>query len=96
MKKKNSGKIVDGKYVKMVDTSRAVLWKTRELSLPPIEFTKMMANRVSQLVFRDLKRKEDWIFDYNDVICNRVLKTEGQEAQYYFPIDLASKKKYGR
>lgn len=94
-KRINKGTIDGTKYFKDVSFSTAVLWKDKQLSLPPeiIECCKECG--VTELVFTDLHKLERWIFDFANVLKLGILKSEGQEKQLYFPISLARKIKIG-
>lgn len=85
----NTGQIINGIYYKKVRFSEAVLWKTKQLSLPPEVFSRVIQCR--ELRFTDDKKGETWVFSVPEVLKRYELKTEGQEMQYYFPIDLAKK-----
>lgn len=90
-KKVNLGKIENNCYIKYVDFSKAVLWKDRSLSVPPKVIVAVTTREIPTMVFIDHKKMEKWIFHTSDVIANMTLKKVGQEEQYYFSIDLASK-----
>ena len=47
----NLGEITGDTYVKKVDFSRAVLWKTKELSLPISIFTRILKKKVRKMRF---------------------------------------------
>lgn len=75
-------------YIKHVSfINDAVLWKNGgELSLPPEVILKIQQRRVKVLRFIAQDKKEIWSFSADYVIDNMVLRREGQEEQYYFPI----------
>lgn len=89
MKRINQGRIINGKYVKHISFSRAVLWCTRELSLRKTILITLKLNGIKDLVFIDDKKKIKWEFKYSDIATFGHLKTVGQEEQFYFPIGLA-------
>jgi hypothetical protein len=89
----NQGKIVGNKYFKNVSFNKAVLWKTRELSLRHEVIQTCIKNEVQDLVFEDFRKKESWIFKLNDILKYGTVKTEGQEEQVYFSISMATKEK---
>ena len=91
MAKINLGKIEDGIYTKSISPSKAVLWKDRSLSLPPKVIKAIADQDVKKIVFLIPSKLEKWIFDTDKVLANMRLKTVGQEAQYYFSIDLAKR-----
>jgi hypothetical protein len=87
----NKGFIKDNIFYKEVSFNSAVLWKDKQLSLPPDVYSKAVV--CEKIVFRDLKKGEEWVFDPKDIQRTSVLKKVGQELQYYFPIILAKKVK---
>lgn len=87
----NYGTFKDGIYTKQVIFSKAVLWHTRELSLRADIMEKIRREGVKKIVFRDRLKGESWTFTPEKVFERMVLKSGGQEPQYYFPIDLARK-----
>lgn len=89
MKRINRGKIENGKYIKYISFSKAVLWKDRQLSLRVSILRTLKWNDINTAVFIDLKKKEKWTFDVDAIIKNGEKKTVGQEEQFYFPIELA-------
>jgi hypothetical protein len=96
MKKKksvNRGKFNQDVYVKYIDFNKAVLWKDRELSVPRIVLMGMNAYNTQKMRFVDLDKKEVWIFNAPEVLAKGKWKRVGQEEQWYFPIDIASKRK---
>lgn len=90
----NKGEVINGVYIKKVSFASAVLWKDKQLSLPPDVFKKVI--HCKEWRFVDIKKGETWIFDPWKVVENAILKKEGQESQYYFPIQLAKKEVYAK
>lgn len=88
----NKGKFEDDNYYKYVDFSKAVLWKDKQLSLPPFIIAGFNAYDTKKAIFTDLKKKEKWIFNTDDILTHGKWKKVGQEKQLYFPIWLAKKK----
>jgi len=86
-----NGKIVPIEYIKYVRFAKAVLWKDKELSLPVLVFHKIENLNLPYAVFIDRIKKEAWYFKTTDIREHGKVKTEGQEPQYYFPIELARK-----
>lgn len=87
----NLGKIIGNKYQKFVNFNKAVLWKTREISINP-----KMAKRFDEIEFVefvDRSKAEVWIAPVEKVRSNWVYKKEGQEYQYYIPIEVFRKLK---
>jgi hypothetical protein len=83
----NTGTIEGDAYIKYVDFSKAVLWKTKSLSIPPGIFDELKAKGIKTLTFIGTgKNKEVWQFSMADVDASKVLEKVGQEQQYYFPI----------
>lgn len=89
----NYGKFIGDRYVKRVTFSKAVLWHSRQLSLREDIMDRIKAEKVKKIVFIDDLKREKWTFRPEKVFEKMVLKREGQESQYYFPIDLAKKNK---
>lgn len=85
----NKGAIVNGRYIKHIVFSKAVLWMTRELSLRKNILVTLKLNGIQDLSFIDDKKKERWDFKYEEVAKAGHLKAVGQEEQWYFPIDIA-------
>ena len=92
-KKVNTGRIEGEVYYKTINASKAVLWKDRQLSLPPEVINSIVTQQVKKMIFMEVKNMERWIFNTKDVLANMKLKEVGQEKQYYFSIDLAKRDK---
>ena len=96
MKKKksfNRGKFNGDIYAKYVDFSKAVLWKDRALSVPSFVLIGMRAYNTKEMRFIDKEKGEMWVFNVDEVMSKGSFKTVGQEKQWYFPIDMAEKRK---
>lgn len=94
----NKGRFIKNKYIKNVEFSRAVLWKTREISLPPYIANQFKHRKTKEIIFDDRIKGERWKASYDTLKEHHTFKKEGQEYQYYFPIDVFKKtkiKKYG-
>lgn len=78
-------------YTKRVDLWKAVLWHTRTLSLRKDIVDRIRMQGVKKIVFVDDLKGKRWTFPVKKVFAKMILKEEGQEAQYYFPIDIAKK-----
>ena len=90
----NKGEIINNCYVKYVNFSKAVLWKDRQISIYKDVAENWLTNdRIKYVVFIDRTRKEIWKARLDRVKANWVLKREGQEAQYYVPIEVFITKK---
>jgi len=89
----NKGKFNGDIYAKYVDFSKAVLWKDRELSVPRLVLMGMNAYNTQEMRFIDIKKGEMWVFNPPEVIAKGHWKVVGQEEQWYFPIDIAEKRK---
>lgn len=85
----NRGVIRGSKYIKYIDSNKAILWKDRELSIPLDVYEWIDNGGVTMLHFLDAKKKKGWVFDWITVKGFAYKKTVGQEKQYYFPIGLA-------
>jgi len=89
----NKGRInADNNYEKIVKFSKAVLWKDKQLSIPRDILDNLIRNNVEKMIYIDRGKKEQWTFKVYDVEISGRLKQVGQEAQWYFPIELAIKK----
>lgn len=85
----NNGVIMGKTYVKHVDFSKAVLWKTKSLSIPPHIFEQLRKEGVEYLKYVGIgNNKETWVFSFSDIDDQKVLTSFGQEPQYYFSIQL--------
>lgn len=89
----NYGQFIGSDYVKKVVFSKAVLWHARQLSLREDVVEEIKSRNVKNIIFVDNLKKEKWVFKPEKVYENMVLKRVGQEAQYYFSIDIAKKVK---
>lgn len=89
--KYNPGTIKGNQYIKKVSFSKAVLWKDKQLSLRENVIQGLVSREIKEIVFQDVRKKEEWIFQVKDVVENMILKVVGQEPQFYFPIELAKK-----
>jgi len=90
--KLNTGKIENGIYIKFVDFSKAVLWKNREISINKLVAENWL-DKVRSVKFIDLKKEETWEAGVEKIKENWIFKKEGQEPQYYIPIDIFEKTK---
>lgn len=79
-------------YIKKVVFSKAVLWKDRQLSLRADVMNRIKLEGIKKIIFIDETKGEQWTFKPEKVFADMKKKTVGQEAQYYFSIDLARKK----
>lgn len=97
MKKKkkliNKGSFHGDIYSKYVNFSKAVLWKDRELSVPKIILIGLNAYNTKEMRFIDSEKGEMWVFNPPEVIAKGHWKVVVQEEQWYFPIDIAEKRK---
>lgn len=87
----NKGRIAQTKkyglaYYKIVTFAKAILWKTKELSLPPQSIAACEGSGVESLIFHDKKKEKAIIFQFPDILKHSKLKVVGQEEQWYFPI----------
>lgn len=87
----NTGKVEGNTYIKIISFDKAVLWKTRELSLQPKILWGLINTGVQELKFIDRGKGEEWTFDIKAVSQRAKLRKEGQEPQFYFPIEMAKK-----
>ena len=87
----NPGVFKNDHYIKQVSFAKAVLWKSREISLSPKITNQFLAHNTKKVIFQDLKKNEQWTADVETLRANRVKKTVGQEEQWYFPISIFTK-----
>lgn len=87
----NRGIIENNIYEKIVNFSKAVLWKDRQLSVPVDIFKQIKKEKCFEMRYIDRGKGEIWKFKVEDIEKNHELKTVGQEEQMYFPIELAKK-----
>ena len=102
----NRGTILNHTYIKKcTDLYKAILWKSKEISMPENDWDRCVGLNVKLLKFFDLKRDKVLEFDFEDVkewVEGKVkiaelgyniknpFRKEFQEKQYYFPIDLGT------
>jgi len=84
----NVGEFKEKYYLKKVNLNKAVLWKTKELSLKKEIMDKIVKLNIPFIIFYDTIKRNKWLFKTKKVIKNMIYKSEGQESQYYFSIDL--------
>lgn len=77
-----------GEYIKHIRINEAVLWKSRELSLPPEVIKSLQKEGVRLIRFVDDSKRTVWTFKADEVFFHMNLKKVGQEPQYYFSIQL--------
>lgn len=82
-------------YTKKVSFSKAVLWFKRQLSLRADIMNRIKNEGIKKIVFVDEVKGERWIFKTSKVLSKMTLQAVGQEEQYYFPIDICKKEKFG-
>lgn len=87
----NYGEFTKDSYIKKVSFSKAVLWKDRQLSLRKDVINQILGKGIRKIVFVDEVKGEKWEFKSEKVFKDMVLKTVGQESQFYFSIHLAKK-----
>lgn len=90
--KVNRGYFFGDTYYKQVKFSKAVLWKDKQLSLPVDIMDRIFDQEIKRMVFKDPTKNEAWIFKTEKVKPLMIRKLVGQEVQFYFPIELATKK----
>lgn len=90
----NLGKFdyIGGTYTKIVKFRYAVLWKDRQISLPLPIMSMIKERGITKIVFIDYGKNEKWVFDVEQVNKMGERKMVGQEPQWYFPIEMATKK----
>ena len=91
--KYNRGFIAGDRYIKRVSFNKAVLWKNREISLPPFIVEALKKREVKWIAFEDTGKNERWTMSLKRFLEYAQKKTEGQEPQYYINIDYFTKGK---
>lgn len=89
----NYGNFKKSSYTKKVSFSKAILWHTRQISLRKDIMDQILLRDLKFIVFFDYGKMESLVFKVENVYLKMELKQVGQEEQYYFPIDIANKKK---
>lgn len=79
-------------YTKYIAFNKAVLWMSRQLSVPIEVIDRIKKYNIHEMCFIDLGKKEQWRFKVVDVLSTGEIKIVGQEKQWYFPIEKAIKK----
>lgn len=87
----NYGRFEKDRFIKQVRFSKAVLWKSREISLSRITTIAFKPKGVKYVVFEDLVKNERWTASLDELRPVARFKREGQEEQYYFPISVFKK-----
>jgi len=84
----NHGTFRGKKYIKRVDFSKAVLWKDKQISLNRLITNQFKIRGTEWVIFEDERKNERWSASVSELREVRVLKKEGQEEQFYFPISV--------
>lgn len=87
MGRMNLGSFIGDTYVKRVKFSKAVLWKSREISISPMITSQFKYKNTKYVVFEDVDKNERWRIAVDSMRSVATLKTEGQERQWYIPIE---------
>jgi hypothetical protein len=90
-KKMNLGTIEEGVYIKYVSFNKAVLWKDRQISIHK-DIAENWLPSVKKVRFIDRAKGMTWEAPLEKIKECWILKKEGQEEQYYIPIEVFSKK----
>jgi len=94
MKKINKGVVAGNTYKKIISINRAVLWKDRQISIHKSVVEGWFKNKdIKHIWFEDRGKSEIWITTVALAERNWILKKEGQEPQYYIPIEIFRKYK---
>ncbi len=90
----NKGQIISNQFVKYCKFSKAVLWKDRQISLRDDEFRRAKEAGVKNIIWVDLGKNE--MMGHTPEKLEEIgrFKQEGQEPQWYFPIEGLKKKPY--
>lgn len=87
----NYGRFEKDRFIKQVRFSKAVLWKSREISLSRVTTVAFKPKGIKYVVFEDPVKNERWTASLDDLRPVARFKREGQEEQYYFPIAVFKK-----
>jgi len=90
----NRGQRLGNDYIKFVHFDDAVLWKTKELSLPPEIVEKIKAEGLSNILFADIKRNQKLSISVENFLKNAQLIQRHQESQYYIHLSNFKTEKY--
>jgi len=89
MSKINYGVVHGRRYLKKIDFNRAVLWKTREISLAAKVVDHWFPEHgIEEIVFVDFKKEKIYTVSVRKAEKHWVKKTMHQDSQYYFSIGL--------
>lgn len=89
----NHGEFRGHVYHKTVSFNKAVLWMTKEISLPPTIVKQFRDRGITKVVFTDRKKGEEWSASVDTLREHKRFAQVGQEAQFYFPIEVFTKHK---
>lgn len=89
--KMNYGRYEKDRFIKVVQFSKAVLWKSREISLSRLTCANFKVKGTKYVIFEDPKKNERWVATLDELRPYAKYKREGQEEQYYFPIHVFKK-----
>ena len=81
-------------YLKMVDLNKAVLWKTKELSLPPEIVEKIKREGLENIIFVDKDRNQRLTIPVALFLLKAKLIQRHQEAQYYIHLSHLTSSKW--
>lgn len=79
---------IPGKYIKYVNWNKAVLWKDKQISLNPVIVDKFQEHKTEKVLFVDELKNKVHIALVSDLNKHGMLKKEGQEPQWYYPITI--------
>lgn len=93
MKRINYGKVVQDIYFKVINFNKAVIWKDREISLHRKVVEDWIPNKgVKKIMLYDPTKEKLHYVKVEQIKKHWVLKSVGQEKQYYFPIEFLKDK----
>ena len=94
MKKINYGHFEGDVYIKYIDYNKAVLWMTRQISLPKAVVDRIIENKIKTIRFIDEKKKIQYEVPVETAQKIWEYKVKFQEPQYYFSIEFLKESKY--
>jgi len=80
------------KIIKYVNLNKAILWKTREISISVPDYNRLVENKeIEQIIFKDRTSGIDLVYDRDKFLIYASPKTMHQEMQFYIGIDYGKK-----
>ena len=84
---------VGNKLIKYVNLNKAILWKTREISMAMSDYKKLDNDEIEKIIFKDRAKNLSIVFKKKTFMEKAVLKIMHQEMQFYIGVDYGRKEK---